>query len=80
MSLREVWSRWRESRRHPLITVYTAPMLDTGIGQEAGYANDDEFRAAMQAEREAMDPVERAAVEAIEADMERQFLFGGEGR
>lgn len=64
----------------PVITVYTVPMIDTGIGREAGYANDDEFRAAIKAEREAMDPKVRAAVEAVEADFMRRVLFGDDDR
>jgi hypothetical protein len=64
----------------PHIEIHKTPMLDTGIGQSMGYANDAEFIAAAQAEREAalelLTPEARATIEAAEAELERRLLFG----
>lgn len=56
------------------ITVHRVPMLDTGIGQEAGYANDQEFIEAVDAERAALDPEVREALEQAERDLARKLL------
>lgn len=57
------------------------PVLDTGIGQAMGYANDAEFVAAAEAEREAtlslLTPETRARFEEAEAEADRRFLLGG---
>lgn len=58
------------------ITVRTFPMLDTGIGQEAGYESDKAFIEAMDKKRAAMPPAVRAAMDKIDAELERKFLFG----
>jgi hypothetical protein len=52
------------------------PMLDTGIGQEQGYASDEEFRAAMKSERDRMDLETRRLADEFEKEMARAFLFG----
>lgn len=65
------------------LEVHTFPMLDTGIGRELGYANDAEFMAAAQAERDrvlfVLTPEARARFEAAEREAERRFLFGDGG-
>lgn len=54
------------------------PMLDTSIGQEQGYANDAEFIAAAEAEREQalslLTPDARARFKAAEVEAERRLL------
>lgn len=35
----------------PELTVHAVPVLDTGLGREAGYANDAELIEAAQAQR-----------------------------
>ena len=60
------------------------PVLDTGIGIEAGYRSDAEFIQAAEAQRQArlnlLRPDARSAIEAVERDvderMERHFLYG----
>jgi hypothetical protein len=56
------------------IRVTTHKMLDTGIGQEMGYANDDEFREAMRKKREALPPEVREAVEEFDREVMRKLL------
>jgi len=51
-------------------------MADTGLGKEAGYENDAAMRDAVRAERAAMDPEVRAAIEEIERRFLRAALFG----
>lgn len=67
----------------PKTTVRTVPMLDTGIGREAGYRDDAEMITAMNAKRQEMrdlltllTPEAFARLEAAEAEVERRFLFG----
>ncbi len=59
-------------------TVHKLKMPDTGIGRAAAYKDDDELRAAIQAEREAMDPEVRAAIEDHERRAMNTLLFGNE--
>lgn len=42
--------------------VVKVPMLDTGLGIEAGYASDEDMIAAVQAERAAIEQEETAFV------------------
>lgn len=56
------------------ITVTEHELLDTGIGISQGYASDAEFRAAMKAEREALPPEVREAVDEIERDVMRRMM------
>lgn len=56
------------------LEVVTIPMLDTGIGIEAGYADDQELLAAGQAERDALPPPVRDMVDAIDEAVERRIL------
>lgn len=60
----------------PQITVVSMPMLDTGIGMEAGFRDDAHLREVAKAEREAMDPVSRELANRIDRDIEHAFLFG----
>lgn len=60
--------------------VAAVPVLDTGLGREAGFANDAELIAAAAAERAAMTPAVRAVVEELEDDLTRRVLYGGESR
>lgn len=64
----------------PDFQVHRVPILDTGIGQEMGYANDAEFIAAAEAKREKalsmLTPEARKRFEDADAEIERQFLFG----
>lgn len=59
------------------LTVHTFPMLDTGIGIEAGYESDAAMMEAHRREREALDSEVRAALDEVDAEMTRRFLFGG---
>lgn len=56
------------------------PMLDTGIGREAGHVNDVALIEAARKERvelEAMlTPEAIARIDAAEAEIDRRFLFG----
>jgi hypothetical protein len=58
------------------IIVHKVKALDTGIGREAGYANDEELLKAAQAEREAMHPAIRALLDEADARVIRAVLFG----
>lgn len=68
-----------DSRNDIHIEVRKAPFLDTGIGREAGYANDEEFIAAVEAECARLSPDLRRALEVFEAEVERRFLLGDAG-
>lgn len=57
--------------------VRRVPVHDTGLGREAGYANDQELVAAAAAERAAMDPSTRLWLERVDQELERRILFGG---
>lgn len=57
-------------------TTHSVPALDTGIGIAAGYASDREFIAAMEAERAALPPVLRDALNAVDAALEHRILYG----
>lgn len=56
------------------LTTHTFKTLDTGIGQEAGYESDEALLAAVEAERAALPPEVREAVESLEADIQRRML------
>lgn len=62
------------------IEVTRVPCLDTGLGQEAGYANDAELIKAGKAQRAALEailtPEALARLDALEAEAERRFLGG----
>jgi len=58
----------------PKLTVHKVPVLDTGIGREAGYRDDAELIAAAEAERAKLPPAVRVAVEEIEREMQRRFI------
>lgn len=64
----------------PRITVHKVPMLDTGLGQEAGYANDAEMIAAYQAQRveleQLLTPEALARLDEAEDAATRRLLFG----
>lgn len=60
--------------------VVRVPMFDTGLGQEAGYADDAALLVTAAAQREELrlmlTPEAFERLEAAEAEGERQFLFG----
>jgi hypothetical protein len=58
------------------ITVRSVPMFDTGIGREAGYANDAELIAAAAAEREALPPALRDLMDRLDAELTRRVVEG----
>ncbi|WP_320672370.1 hypothetical protein [Patulibacter defluvii] len=58
------------------LRIITVPMLDTGIGHEAGYANDAELIAAAEAERQQWTLTERALADAVAAEIDRLWLTG----
>jgi hypothetical protein len=62
------------------IKVFRAPWLDTGIGREAGYANDAEFIAAYNAQRaeaeRLLTPEALAELDAADRECERRLLGG----
>jgi hypothetical protein len=64
----------------PEYRIVKMPVLDTGIGRAMGYANDTEFIAAAEAERDAalsmLTPETRQRFEDAEAEADRWFLFG----
>lgn len=57
-------------------TVRSVPMLDTGIGREAGYANDKEFIEAVEAERALLPDAVRQMLEEFERRETEALLFG----
>lgn len=64
----------------PKLTVRRVPVFDTGLGREAGFANDAELMAAAQAQRTELEslltPEALAELDAAEAEATRRFLFG----
>ena len=66
----------------PRLTVHTVPMHDTGLGREAGYANDAELIEAgkkQRVEAEALlTPEALARIDAAEAELTRRVLFGAD--
>lgn len=60
----------------PRLTIYTVPMLDTGLGREAGFRDDAELIEAARRKREAMPPVVREIVEAIDRRLEDAAING----
>ena len=63
------------------IHVVKVPMMDTGIGREAGFRDDAHLIEVATAEREAalslLTPEARARIEAAESEMQRRFIVGG---
>ncbi len=63
----------------PTLKTVTVPMLDTGLGIEAGYANDAELIAAAQAQRAELEklltPEALARLDAAEAELERRISY-----
>lgn len=66
----------RAGRPAVTFTVVSVPMpaLDTGLGREAGYANDDELREAAAAQRAALPPAVRAIADEFDAELDRRIL------
>lgn len=60
----------------PHVRIVTVPMLDTGLGREAGYANDRELLEAGEAQRAALPAEVRELVDEVDARFERRVLFG----
>lgn len=62
------------------LEVHRVPFLDTGLGREAGYANDAELIEAAKAQRAELEamltPDALARFDAMEAEATRRFLFG----
>lgn len=58
------------------LKIVKVPMLDTGIGQEAGYKDDAEFMEAMRKKREALSPEVRRCVGEFERALLHRALFG----
>lgn len=58
----------------PEIRVVRIPMLDTGLGREAGFANDAELVEHAKREREALSPAVRELVDELDAELERRVL------
>lgn len=58
------------------VKVISVPLADTGLGIEAGYANDAELMEAAIAERAAQPPEIRALMDQVDAEFERRVLFG----
>lgn len=58
------------------LKVVTVPMLDTGIGIEAGFKDDADLIRHARAERAAMDPLTREIVDKIDAEVDRRWLWG----
>jgi hypothetical protein len=55
-------------------TVHSFPVLDSGIGIEAGYASDAEMLEAAEAERALMSPAMRELADKMDAEAERWIL------
>lgn len=58
------------------IKIVKVPLLDTGIGREAGFKDDAELIAADRAQRRALTPEARRLLEKIDAKTTQAFLFG----
>lgn len=56
------------------VKVHTVPALDTGLGRAAGYASDAELFAAAAAQRAALPPMLRAALDQAERELDRAVL------
>jgi hypothetical protein len=62
----------------PSLHIVKVPMHDTGLGQEAGYANDQELIEAHEQWMATLSPENRAIVEAIMQAETRAFVIGTE--
>ena len=64
----------------PKMRVVRVPMADTGLGREAGYANDAEMIEAAKQQRAELEslltPDELARLDATEEEVTRRFLSG----
>jgi hypothetical protein len=62
------------------VEIRRVPMYDTGLGREAGYANDQELIEAGERQRAELETLltseALAKMDAAEAEMTRRFLFG----
>jgi hypothetical protein len=56
--------------------VHSFPVLDTGIGIEAGYASDRDLLEAAAKERAEKSPADRAILDECDRLIDRAFLFG----
>lgn len=60
--------------------VVKVPVLDTGLGREAGYADDAAMIEAAKAQRRELEslltPEAVARLDAADAEIDRRFLFG----
>lgn len=54
--------------------VVSVPLLDTGIGKSQGYADDQEFMAAMDAERAALPAEQRKLMDELDAKIDARML------
>lgn len=59
-----------------VLTVHSVPVIDTGIGIEAGYESDVAMLAAAEAKRAALPPAVRTLLDQVDAEVERRILFG----
>ena len=60
----------------PDVKVVKVPMYDTGLGKEAGYANDQALIEAARAERASLSLEVRVILDKVDLDVYEQFLFG----
>jgi hypothetical protein len=60
----------------PVLEVRTVTVHDTGIGRDAGFANDRELVDAAAAERTNMAPVERELAERVDREVDRRAIEG----
>lgn len=58
------------------VQVITAPLLDTGIGREAGFRDDAHLVEAAEAERASWPDLYREINDAMWADVTHRLLFG----
>lgn len=57
----------------------SVPMLDTGLGREAGFANDLELKAFAALERAGRPPWMQGLMQRIDAQLTRAFVLGDDG-
>jgi hypothetical protein len=58
------------------LSVLKVPFLDTGIGREAGYANDEEFIQDCMKQRAKLDPRVRDILDDVSKRLDEEFING----
>lgn len=67
-------------RKNLTLRVVRVPLLDTGLGREAGFRDDAHMIEVAKAEREVMnqDPLSKGILERMDRAEDEAFLFGSD--